>query len=563
MSITLFEILKILGSLAFFIYGMKVMSEGIQRAAGSQMRQFLRRMTKNRFIGFLTGLFITALVQSSSATTVMTISFVNAGLLTLLESAGIIIGANVGTTITGWLIALGIDKFSLAEYALPFVAFGLPLLLIRRGRYKSIGESILGFAIILLGLSFLKTSFPDLEGNSEAFEFLSAYTNLGFLTNLGFVLVGALLTAAIQSSSASMALTLVMSAKGWIPFEVAAAMVLGGNLGTTITAELASLVGNVFGKRSARIHTLFNLIGVAWMVILLPWAIQLLDNILTKGMGMTSAFDSPSNVPYAIAAFHTSFNLLNAFLLIGFVPYLVKMVEQTVGSRGEDDEAFRLEYIESLVKTPELSIVEVQKALTKYGEVTSRMSGFVKSLLFSIDKKEQITLLSRIQKYEEITDNYEIELTNYLTKITLDEISPKTSIKIRGMMNICGDLERIGDVFYQISKTIEKKNEENIWFNQSQREQLTQMFDFIDIAFNVMIENLKTEHYSDISLEPALEAEQNINRYRDKLRQESKNPKGKEAYNINSALIYNNIFSSLERIGDHIINVTEAAVGEV
>ena len=563
MLITFFDILKILGSLAFFIYGMKVMSEGIQRAAGSQMRQFLRRMTKNRFIGFLTGSMITSLVQSSSAITVMTVSFVNAGLLTLVESAGVIMGANVGTTITGWLIALGIDKFSLVEYALPFVALGLPLLLIRRGRYKSIGESILGFAIILLGLSYLKTSFPDLEGNSEAFEFLSAYTNLGFLSNLGFVLLGAVLTAAIQSSSASMALTLVMCAKGWIPFEVAAAMVLGGNLGTTITAELASLVGNVFGKRSARIHTLFNLIGVAWMVLLLPWATQLLDYFLVNIIGLTSAFDAADNVPYAIAAFHTSFNLINAILLIGFVPWLVKMAERTVGSSGEDDEAFRLEYIESLVKTPELSIVEAQKALAKYGEVTSRMSGFVRSLLISVNKKEQISLENRILKYEEITDNYEKELTSYLTKITLDEISPKTSIKIRGMMNICGDLERIGDVFFQISKTIKNKNEEKIWFNQTQREHLTQMFDYIDSAFEIMISNLKMEHYSDITLDAALEAEQTINRYRDKLRKESKTPKNKEEYNVNSALIYNNIFSSLERIGDHIINVTEATIGEL
>ena len=563
MIISFFDILKIFGSLAFFIYGMKVMSEGIQRAAGSQMRQFLRRMTKNRFIGFLTGLFITALVQSSSATTVMAVSFVNAGLLTLVESAGIIMGANVGTTITGWLIALGIDKFSLAEYALPIVALGMPLLLIRRGRYKSIGESILGFAIILLGLSFLKTSFPDLEGNSQAFEFLAGYTNLGFLSNLGFVLIGALLTAAIQSSSASMALTLVMSSKGWIPFEIAAAMVLGGNLGTTITAELASLVGNVFGKRTARIHTLFNLIGVIWMVILLPWVLKFIENILTNQIGMQSAFNSLESVPYAIAAFHTTFNILNVFVLIGFVPWLIKMVEKTVGSQGEDDEAFKLEYIESLVKTPELSIVEAQKALAKYGEITSRMSGFAKSLLFSINKKEQITLLSRIQKYEEITDNYEEELSNYLTKITLDEISPRTSIRIRGMMNMCGDLERIGDVFYQISKTIEKKNKENIWFNQSQREQLTQMFDFIDIAFKIMVSNLNQEHYDDITIDAALAAEQSINRYRDKLRLETKHSEKQEGYNVNSTLIYNNLFSSLERIGDHIINVTEAAVGEI
>ena len=570
MKFGLWEFFQIAGALAFFIYGMKIMSEGIQKAAGAQMRNILRTMTKNRFLGVLTGFLTTALVQSSSATTVMTVSFVNAGLLSLVESAGVMMGANIGTTITGWLISILGFKVKLSAYSVPLFAIGLPLLMMSRSKLKAWGQFIIGFAILFMGLSLLKKAVPDIKNNPEVLNFLAGFAEWGILSRLFFVLVGTLLTVVVQSSSAAMALTLTLCSQGILPFDIAAAMILGENIGTTITAELASLVGNVHAKRSARIHSIFNIIGVVWMVIALPFVLKGIAWVLVNQFGMIDPLGldtsiAKESIPIALSAFHTTFNFLNVLLLLGFVPWLVKMAIATVKEKGDDDETYRLKYIGTNITTPELSILEAQKEVGRFGEVTSRMSGFARKLLNAKESsKKQRKMLKKLSKYEEITDRFEVELTEYLTLVSKKQLSPTLSVRVRSILNIGNDMERIGDIFFQISKTMERKIDDKIWFNQHQRDRLEQMFDLVDEAFAEMTKNLEAPHYDKVSKAKADEIESRINEHRNLMRRENSEAIEKqEDYNIKSAMIYNNLFSNLEKVGDHIINVTESIVGEI
>jgi phosphate:Na+ symporter len=556
------QLIEIAGSLAFFVYGMKLMSDGIQRAAGAQMRNILRTMTKNRFLGVFTGFITTAMVQSSSATTVMTVSFVNAGLLTLVESAGVMMGANIGTTITGWLVSVLGFKVKLTVLSIPLFAFGVPMLFSNRGKIKYWGEFIIGFAILFLGLGYLKDSVPDLKGNTEVLEFLQTFTQWGFLSRLFFVLVGTLVTIIVQSSSAAMAITLTMCAQGWLPFEVAAAMILGENIGTTITAEMASLVGNTNAKRSARIHSMFNIIGVTWMVIILPFFLPLLSEFL-QILGLSDPFTHPDDMPIGLSAFHTAFNLLNVIIMLGFVKWLVKMAIWSVKENADEDDDTKLKFISAGLRSPELATVELQKETAHFGEVTSRMSGFTKKLINSTDGKEQRKLIKKLNKFEKITDKMEIEITEYITKLSNQEITPRTSLRLRSILNVCNDLERIGDIYYQISKTLEQKIEDKLYFTPEQRNNLNEMSKKVDEAFVTMIQNLDNPHYTHVNKDKAIEIEDEINKLRDDFRKENLTKIGEEGYNVKSAMIYNNVFSSLEKVGDHIINITEAIVGEI
>jgi phosphate:Na+ symporter len=560
MKFGLWEVIQILGALAFFIYGMKMMSDGIQRAAGSQLRMILRSMTKNRFLGVFTGFLVTALVQSSSATTVMTVSFVNAGLLSLVESAGVMMGANIGTTITGWIVSILGFKIKLAHYSIPLFAIGVPLFLIAKGKTKYWGEFIIGFAILFMGLSALKSSVPDIKGNPEILDFLRNFTEWGLLSRLFFVGVGALLTVVVQSSSASMAITLTMCAQGWLPLDVAAAMILGENIGTTITAELASLIANTNAKRSARIHSLFNVIGVAWMVLLLPFYLPILTDLAESLMSIDAA--NAGDVPLILAAFHTTFNLINVLLMLPFVPWLVKVSTLSVKEEeGEDLE--RLRFIKNTAITPELSVEAVQKETAHFGEVISRMNGFLNTIINSIDKKEKALTLKRIEKYEDISDVMEIEITEYITNLTDKKVTNETSTKLRSFMNIANDLERIGDIYFQIAKTLEEKSNKNIYFLPDQHNGLNEMTALISKAFIQMNANLSSVSYSTVEKDSARKIEDEINALRNKLRTANLDRLGDEDYIVEAAMIYNNIFSSLERIGDHIINVTESVVGEI
>ena len=561
MDFGIFDLLKLIGALGFFIYGMKVMSEGIQKIAGEKMRQILGAMTSNRFFGVGTGFLLTALVQSSSATTVMTVSFVNAGLLSLTESIGVIMGANIGTTVTGWLISIFGFKVQIAKIALPIIAIGFPMMFSSKGNWKSWAEFLIGFALLFMGLDALKQSVPDLRSNPEILAFLAGYADMGLWSSLMFIGVGTVLTLIVQSSSAAMALTLVMCNEGWIPFEVAAAMILGENIGTTITANLAALIANVHAKRAARAHFIFNMVGVVWMVLLFQFFIKGIDSYMISSTGV-SPLDDPKSVPIALSLFHTTFNITNVVLMLGFVKLIEKAVIKMVPSRGDTDEEYHLEYISTgLMGTTELSLLESQKEIAKFGKIDRKMLGFVKELLQTTDKKTANDLFIRAKKYEEITDRMEVEIADYLLKVSEGELSESSSIQVRSQLSIIADLERAADIMYQMSKNIERKLDDKTWFTPEQRNNLLGMFMLLEDAMDIMVNNLASE-YDVVSLYAADLKEVEINKRRNELRKEHFKSMEQGDYNIQSGLIYTDLFSSCEKIGDQVINVTEAITGE-
>lgn len=557
------KFLMLIGSLGLFIFGMKIMSDGMQRAAGNRLRSMLGSMTSNRFKGILTGVGSTAIVQSSSVTTVMTVSLVNAGLLTLRQSVGIMMGANVGTTITAWLVLLLGFKVSVSDYALVILAIGAPMLFMAFRRSKDIANTIIGFAILFIGLEFLKQSVPDLDKDSGLVQFFLDYKDIPVLSNILFVGLGTLVTIVIQSSSAAMALTLTLVSKGIIPFEVACAMVLGENIGTTITASIAATIGNVYAKRAARIHLMINVVGVVWMLIVFSLFLSMIGWLVSLSAG--TAFDplNPEMAGDGIALFHTIFNAVNVLLLVWFVPQLVRLAERSVRSKGENDEEFKLDYITGgVVDAPEVAILESKKEVAKFGRITSKMSGFLRTLLNEQDKKVRNKMFKKLAKYEEITDRVEIEIANFLEKITANQMTPEASMRVRSMLSITNDLERIGDIFYQMSKTIERKDDEKLYFLPDQRNNLNEMLDLVDKAFEKMNENLNAE-YGNIDTEEARKAEVEINEYRNKLRHQYLENVQSGEYNIQGGMVYNDLFSSLEKVGDHVINVSEAVEGTV
>jgi phosphate:Na+ symporter len=556
-----FEFLSLIGALGFFIYGMKVMSEGIQKVAGERLRQILSAMTRNRFLSILTGFLITAIIQSSSATTVMTISFVNAGLLSLSESIGVIMGANVGTTITAWLISIfGFGKISIAALSLPIIAIGVPLIFSPKNQLKSLGEVFIGFSLLFLGLSALKDAVPDFSSSPETLTFLNSYINSGVLSTLLFVGVGTIITLVVQSSSAAMALTLTLLFNGVITFDIAAAMVLGENIGTTVTANIAALVANVHAKRAARAHFVFNAFGALWMILCFPWFIELVDtlwNSFHELLSNTGVAINSTNEELKLALFHSLFNLINLIILSAFIPYIVLLVKKMVPSKGNDDESYKLDYISnSFVQTAELGLLEAKQEVAKFGEFVSEMSGFSKALLLSSDSKKIEQLLQKVKKYEEVTDLMEEEITRYLLKLSTTEISETSSNKIKKILSITHDLEDIGDVYYQMSRDIERKKNLKLWFTPEQRNELVSLYEIIDDAFAEMIANLNNET-GKIDIEVARQIEKRINKKRNYIRSEQLSAVQSGESNIKSGTIFNNLLSSAEKIGDYIYNVNE------
>ena len=565
MGFGIFELLQLIGALGFFIFGMKVMSDGIQKVAGSKMRSILSKMTSNRFFGIATGFLITALLQSSSATTVMIVSFVNAGLLSLVESIGVIMGANVGTTITAWLISLLGFKVKISAIALPIIAIGFPMMFSSKSNIKAWAEVLIGFALLFMGLDELKNAVPNLKENPEFLGFLANYADMGMLSTIIFIGVGTLLTLMVQSSSAAMALTLVMCYEGYIPFELAAAMVLGENIGTTITANLAAMVGNVHAKRAARAHFIFNIFGVVWMLFAFQFFITTIDSYMISNMGLSPLnfdFDNPVAIPIGLSIFHTTFNILNVLFLVGFVPLISRIVIKMQPSKGDVDEEFHLEHIGTgLMQTTELSILEANKEVAKFGKIIAKLFGFIPELMVEKDGKKFRALLARIRKYEDITDRMEVEIADYLAKASQGELSEAASIKVRSMISIINDMERIGDICYQMSISVERKDEQKAQFMDEPTASLEEMIDEVKKALQIMNNNLIT-NYSQVILTEADEVEIVINKLRNKLRKKYLEKIEKGEVKIETAMIYNNLIHSLEKVGDHVFNISEAIVGD-
>ncbi len=563
-----FTVLKIVGALGFFMYGMKVMSEGIQKAAGDSMRKAISTMTQNRFLGVGVGFLITALLQSSSATTVMTVSFVNAGLLSLVESAGIMMGANVGTTITGWLVNI-VGKFKISAYALPIIAIGFPMLFAKRGNLKNWGQFLIGFALLFMGLSELKHSVPELGHDSPFVQFFTNYADFGIITTLIFVILGTLVTVVMQSSSAAMTLTLTLVMAGVIPFQVGAAMILGENIGTTITAELASLVGNVHAKRSARIHSIFNIIGVTWMILALPYVLKYMvpgatvsaANFMGMDIGNGNPFEDPDAAALGLAVFHTLFNMMNVILLLGFVPWLVKMAIKTVKAKDEEDEEFHLQFINSgLLNTPALSIVSARKELDIFATVTEKMGHNVYALFFEKQENSQ-KLIDKVRKHEDVTDKLDLEITQYLAKISEFDINLDTSKEIRSMLSISNDLERIGDIYYEMTKNYERMKRETESLPANAKSELEDIMNLTMNALKLMRQNLDQEK-PNVELSEIIKAESAINAKRKQIFTSHFGRLEKGVYAPKIGVLFIDFVNRSERIGDHVMNIHEAVLGK-
>ncbi len=558
MNYSFFDFLTLVGSLGMFLFGMKMMSESLQKVAGSKMRTILSAMTSNRFLGVLTGFFVTTVVQSSSATTVMLVGFVNAGLLTLKESIGVIMGANIGTTVTGWIISIFGFKVQISEYALPLIAFGIPLIFSKSGTRRSWGEFLIGFALLFLGLDFLKGSVPNIKDNPEMLQFLHEYTNLGFLSTIIFLFFGSLLTIIIQSSSATMALTFVMCNQGWISFDMAAAMVLGENIGTTVTANIAASVGNLSAKRAARAHLIFNLLGVLWMLAIFNTYTGWIDRFITHHNGISPS-SNPAIIPVALSLFHTSFNILNVLLLIGFTPLIQKIVEHIVPQRDKDlEEEFRLKFITTgLLSTSDLSLLQAKKEIQFFAKHTNKMFDFFRRLLYETSDKKFNKLYAKIQKYEGISDNVEVEITNYLSQISQYKMSDVGRRRMRSMLKLAGDLESIGDSTFNLARTVNRMREKNIRFNNEAMDKLELMFNLVDESLEIMRQNLDKDEL-EVTLSRANMIEEQINNYRNQLKAEHLDNLSKNIYSYEAGIMFNDLFSECEKLGDYTINVSEA-----
>ena len=556
MNYGLLDFLTLVGSLGLFLFGMKMLSESLQKVAGDKMRNILAAMTSNRFKGILTGMLVTMVVQSSSATTVMVVSFVNAGLLNLVQSIGVIMGANIGTTFTAWLISLLGFKFQISALALPLIGLSFPLLFSKNKKRQSWGELVIGFSLLFMGLDFLKSSVPNIGENPEILSFLSSYTNLGMGSVAIFIVIGTLLTVVIQSSSATMALTLVMCNQGWISYELAAAMVLGENIGTTITANIAAAVANVSAKRAARAHLIFNIFGVIWMFFIFKWYIGTIASTLID-MGAINPFENPEGVPIALSVFHSSFNLINTFLLVWFTPQIVKLVTKLIPIKEMEEEEFRLKHIGiGIMSTAELSLLQAKKEIVIYSKRTTKMFGIVRELFKETNDKNFQQIFERIAKYEDISDRVEVEIATYLNKVSSHDLSEESSKRLQAMFKIISDIESISDCNYNLARTFRRKKEANIWFNQEVRDNLNKMFDLVEESLQIMNANLEVG-YTGINLGPAYEIEERINQYRNGLKEEHiKNVEGNK-YKYQAGVIYNDLFSEAEKLADYAINVSE------
>ena len=557
MDYSFYDFLKLLGSLALFLYGMKIMSEGLQKFAGDRLRRILTAMTTNRVMGVITGMLITALIQSSSATTVMVVSFVNAGLLELAQSIGVIMGANIGTTVTAWIIsALGF-KVDIAAFAIPLLFFGLPLLFSSKSNRKSLGEFIFGFSFLFMGLQNLKANAPDLQQNPDRLQFVQNWADMGFVSILIFVLIGTVLTMIVQASAATMAITLIMCANGWISFELGAALVLGENIGTTITANLAALTANTQAKRAAMAHLVFNVFGVIWVLCLFPFFTGGISWFVENVMGVT---ETSVAVPFKLSAFHTAFNICNVLIMIWFV----KLIERTVCTiypSKEQDEEYRLRFISGgMLSTAELSILQAKKEIHLYAERTYRMYGMVKDLLHTTKEEDFNKLFSRIEKYESISDNMELEIANYLNQVSEGRLSSESKLEIRAMLREVTEIESIGDSCYNLARTINRRRQANVDFVEKQYERIHNMMALVDQSLQQMIVVINhAEHENrDVDVNKSFNLENEINNYRNQLKNQNILDVNNKEYDYQMGVFYMDLIAECEKLGDYVVNVVEA-----
>ena len=557
MDYSFFDFLRLIGSLALFLYGMKIMSEGLQKFAGDSLRRILTAMTTNRVTGVLTGVLITALIQSSSATTVMVVSFVNAGLLTLTQSIGVIMGANIGTTVTAWLIsALGF-KVDIAAFALPLLAFALPLFFSGKSSRKSIGEFVLGFAFLFMGLQSLKANAPDLGANPEMLAFVQNYTDMGFFSIILFLFIGAILTMIVQASAATMAITLIMCANGWIDYHLGVALVLGENIGTTITANLAALTGNTQARRAALAHLVFNVFGVMWVLVLFYPFTNAVSWFVTHVMKVS---DPAVAVSFKLAAFHTAFNISNTFIMIWFVSLIEKTVCTLIKPKVEDEE-YRLRYITGgMLSTAELSILQAHKEISLFAERTARMFNMVKELFYEKNEETFLKTYSRIEKYENISDRMEIEIANYLTEVSEGRLSSESKEEIRIMLRAVSEIESIADSCNNLARSIKRRNEFKSEFTEEQNKHLDHMFELVSGALNRMNLILHKPELVHDDINPSYNIENEINNYRNQLKSRNIEDINNKLYQYQDGVYYMDMVSESEKLGDYVLNVVQAVI---
>ena len=563
------QIFTLLGALGMFLYGMNLMSSGLQKAAGDKLRGFLSAMTSNPFKGVLTGLGITSIIQSSSATTVMVVSFVNAGLLTLTQAIGVIMGANIGTTVTAWMVAFLGFKADISILAIPLMLFGFLFSNSKKNKHQNIGELIVGFSLLFLGLSFMKESVPDLRETPQVLEFVRNWSSYGFGSVLLFLAFGTILTLVLQSSSATMAITLIMLSMGWIPFHMACAMVLGENIGTTITANIAAAVGNTQAKRAAMSHTIFNVFGVIWALILFkPFTalvgkvIELfgLPNPAAEGFAVLEGdMGSSTAALYGLSMLHTMFNTINTLLLVWFIKYIEKAVVWIIKPKNQEAEPFRLKYISAgPLATPELAAAQAFDEIVHFAEISRNGLGYAKQAI-AADAKHFDEFREKLVKYEEISDRIEYEIAAFLNGVSAGDISEATRVKIKAMYKIIGELESLGDSGEAISRMLSRRNEHKKSFDTATIEKINMMIAKVDSAYEVMIANLIAAHEGTLtSIANAYDAEEQINALRNELREAEIEALDNNDKNYQTSVYYIDIINELEHMGDFMINVSQS-----
>ena len=552
--------MKIMGSLALLIYGMKVMSEALQKMAGSQLRHILGAMTTNRFTGMLTGTFITCAVQSSSATTVMTVSFVNAGLLTLAQAISVIMGANIGTTLTAWIMSLG---FNVDLTLVVFPAFFIGIILIYNKKRRYIGDFLFGIAFLFFALVLLSSGGKDLdlEHNPAAIRFFSSFDTSSHLTILVFLLIGTVITCIVQSSAAVMAITILLCSTGVLPIYLGIALVMGENIGTTATANLAALGANTQARRAAFAHLLFNVFGVFWVMCLFYPFVNFVCGLVGYDPvnDKSTAAERAATLPIVLAMFHTCFNVCNTALLIWFIPQMERVVCWIIKSKAnKDEDDFRLRFIHSgIMKTPELSVLEASKEIHSYAERTHRMFGMVRDLLTTKDDDAFEKLYERIEKYEGISDNMEVEIAKYLDQVSDAHLSDDTKEKVRDMLREITEIESIGDSCFNIARTISRLRSSKEEFTESQYDNIKHMFELTDDALSQMSVVL-IKHKREVDVNRTFAIESDINNYRALLRTQNINDINEHKYSYTAGTLYMDIIQECEKLGDYIVNVVEA-----